>query len=91
LAFWWLNAGLHFRLSQEQAHVLNQKLRELIRDPPLPTAEEVANRSQAENEKEAKNRTKLIADNEKARQTIFDAVWEQRKPGIQIEWYISIA
>ncbi|XP_037721598.1 uncharacterized protein LOC119554669 [Drosophila subpulchrella] len=66
-------------LSQEQAHVLNQKLRELIRDPPQPTAEELANRSRAENEKEAKSRTKLIADNKKARQTIFDAVWEQRK------------
>jgi len=48
LAFRWLNAGLHFRLSQEQAHVLNQKLRELIRDPPPPTAEELANRSRAE-------------------------------------------
>ncbi|XP_052845411.1 uncharacterized protein LOC128258064 [Drosophila gunungcola] len=58
-------------LSHGQADILKKKLSELIRDPPPPEKKETA--------KDEKNRKKLVADNEKARQIIFDAVWEQRK------------
>ncbi|XP_039487580.1 uncharacterized protein LOC120449263 [Drosophila santomea] len=57
-------------LSHEQSNVLRRKLCELIRDSPPP---------QTETPEKKKIRLKLNADNERARQIIFDAVWEQRK------------
>ncbi|BFF97402.1 uncharacterized protein DMAD_05828 [Drosophila madeirensis] len=56
-------------LSQDQAHVLKRKLMELVRDPE--------ERNRRVDEETARN--KLIAANEKIRETIFNAVWEQRK------------
>ncbi|XP_052845412.1 uncharacterized protein LOC128258066 [Drosophila gunungcola] len=64
-------------LSQEEADLLKKKLSELICDPINETA--LAGKTPAYIEKYNKNRKKLIADNEKTRQIIFDAVWEQRK------------
>ncbi|EDW50827.1 GM13765 [Drosophila sechellia] len=59
-------------LSHEQPDVLRGKLCQLIRDSPPPE-------TATETEKDKKIRLKHNADNERARQIIFDAVWEQRK------------
>ncbi|XP_001353228.3 uncharacterized protein pst [Drosophila pseudoobscura] len=59
-------------LSQEQKKVLEKKLKELIRDPEPPSDD-------SEESSEQIARRKLIAANEKVRNTIFNSVWEQRK------------
>uniref|UniRef100_A0A6P4FFN4 Uncharacterized protein LOC108048292 n=1 Tax=Drosophila rhopaloa TaxID=1041015 RepID=A0A6P4FFN4_DRORH len=67
-------------LSHAQADVLKKKLKELIRDPePTPKDKALTTKTAADLEKDEKKLNKLIADNAKARQIIFDAVWEQRK------------
>lgn len=69
-------------LSEEQAHLLEDKLRQLIRDPqPSENNNELVLPALTPELriKEEKERTKLINDNKKAREAIFKAVWEQRK------------
>lgn len=69
------------RLSEEQAHLLEEKLRQLIRDPQPPSDNELVDPALTPELriKEEKERTKLTNDNKKAREAIFKAVWEQRK------------
>ncbi|XP_020816405.1 uncharacterized protein LOC110190346 [Drosophila serrata] len=57
-------------LSQEQSEILMNKLRELIRDPQPPGGGSLDDENKHQ---------KIIADNMRARETIFNAVWEQRK------------
>ncbi|XP_022229538.2 uncharacterized protein LOC111078908 [Drosophila obscura] len=59
-------------LSQEQEHILLQKLRELVRDPEPPYGS-------TESREAETARMKQIGANDKIRNTIFNAVWEQRK------------
>ncbi|XP_032574946.1 uncharacterized protein LOC6611134 isoform X1 [Drosophila sechellia] len=68
-------------LSHEQPDVLRGKLCQLIRDSPPPE-------TATETEKDKKIRLKHNADNERARQIIFDAVWEQRELDLQIIYSI---
>ncbi|XP_026832927.1 uncharacterized protein LOC6544430 [Drosophila erecta] len=59
-------------LSHEQSHILRRKIVELIRDSPPP-------QTAPESNADRKIRLKQNANNERAREIIFNAVWEQRK------------
>lgn len=61
--------------------MLRGKLCQLIRDSPEP-------KTATETEKDRKIRLKLNADNERARQIIFDSVWQQRELDLQIVYSI---